>query len=524
MPPRARKPNEIARQVMPLLLCGAALIGSASTFTIIDDEARILGAAAQPLRTTLALFWSGVGQHEHPPLYDILLHFFLRSTGGAFESLRIPSILFFLAGLFLLARAAGRLGGPASAVAVVWLGVLWPFGFHYGRLAVWYSFSFFLMAGLTLAYLRYLEDQSSGRWRVLLLLGILLIWTNYFGWAILGCLAIDQLLRHRTREPTARPGILFKSVALLCVAFLPLLPAFRDEIRTGVNFHQSALAVLANAAFCVYSLFVSESMAPWYWRFSVPAGLAVLVCMGLVLTCIPRNVRRFLLYGAVLIAVMAVTGILNTKRLFLVAPWILLPVGVAVGANIKSRGLRLGLASTLLLICGIGWYGIYSRRFYSAPRFNEPWQKVAGDAADKIHGGATLISNNSSFFFYLTYILGAPNQNMPWKFAGLLPDQVHHPQVLSPEGWFSAGRPIGPKMIWIRGMNGPFGEASMDNVGQELDHACGARTSRLMMRDAGYSWKQRFFPELGESQWRIEVREYDCGPASSQEVFPIPSR
>src|ERR1700682_4998636 len=129
MPVRTRKPNEIARQVMPLMLLGIGLIGSNAQFTIIDDEPSIWGAAAQPVRATLALFWSGKGQHEHPPLYDIFFHFWLRLTGGALESLRVPSILFFLAGLFLLARAAGRLGGPSSAQAVVWLRALWALRF-----------------------------------------------------------------------------------------------------------------------------------------------------------------------------------------------------------------------------------------------------------------------------------------------------------------------------------------------------------------------------------------------------------
>src|ERR1700682_6776660 len=144
MPVRIGKPNEIARQVMPLMLLGIGLIGSNAQFTIIDDETSILGAATQPVRATLALFWSGEGQHEHPPLYDILLHFWLRWTGGAFESLRVPSILFFLAGLFLLARAAVRLGGPSSAQAVVWLRAVGAFWFFFWGLCGWCGlFAFF---------------------------------------------------------------------------------------------------------------------------------------------------------------------------------------------------------------------------------------------------------------------------------------------------------------------------------------------------------------------------------------------
>jgi hypothetical protein len=43
-----------------------------------------------------------------------------------------------------------------------------------------------------------------------------------------------------------------------------------------------------------------------------------------------------------------------------------------------------------------------------------------------------------------------------------------------------------------------------------------------MMRDPGYEWKQRMFPEMRALQWRIEVREYDCPPAGSPEIFHIP--
>jgi len=100
MSARHRKPNGIAQQVVPLLLLGVGLVITNNSATFIDDEATILGVAANPLRTTLALFFSGAGKHEHPPLFDILLHFWLRWTEGNFDYLRIPSILFFYRGTF----------------------------------------------------------------------------------------------------------------------------------------------------------------------------------------------------------------------------------------------------------------------------------------------------------------------------------------------------------------------------------------------------------------------------------------
>jgi hypothetical protein len=523
MPVPRRTPKELPRQVLPLLLLGIVLIGTNQNFTMIDDETRIIAAAAQPVRTTLALFWSGAGQHEHPPLYDLLLHFWLKWTGGAFEYLRVFPVVFYLVGLFLLGRAARRLAGADSANAVIWIGVFWPFGFLYGRIAAWYSFSFFLVAGLTLAYLHYLETPTRARRALLIVLCAALLWTNYFGWAILGCLAIDRLLRYRAAETTAKPADLLRMAVVLCLAFLPLLRAFRTVLSENLVLHQSPLGIVATAAFNVYSFFVSESVAPWFWFLSIPAGLAALACIGLVAASVPAPARRFLLYSGICIAMMAVTGILVTKRLLLIAPWVLLPIGLAVGTG-KSRIYRFGLPLALLVIAGIGWYGIYSRRYYSAPRFIEPWERTAQDAAAKVRGGATVIANNPSFFFYLTYILRVPESGASWKFAGTVPDQVQHPQVMSPEQWLASGHPFAPSMIWVRGMGGQISEGPMEQAAQELDHGCGARTSRLFMRDEGYKWKQRIFPERDELPWRIEVREYDCSATSPDQTLPIPSR
>jgi hypothetical protein len=290
-----------------------------------------------------------------------------------------------------------------------------------------------------------------------------------------------------------------------------------------VNLHQGALTILANAAFNVFSLFVSESVAPWYWWLSVPAGLAVLLSLVLVVWWLPRPARRFLLYAASLVVVMALIGILQTKYLLMLSPWVLLPVGVAI-ETAKPRWANFGLAATLLTIGAIGWYGIYSRRYYSAPQFIEPWQEVAADAAAKINGGATVIADHPSFLFYLTYFLRVPSQNGTWRFEGLLPDSVRHPQVYSPAGWLASGHPTSGKMILIRGGRDPGGNEPIDDAARQLDQSCGSISSRLRMRDQGYQWKQRFFTRLGEPQWRIEIREYDCDSSNSKQIYRIPPR
>ncbi len=527
MPPRQRTPNEISLQIVPLLLLGIGLVMTNTSVTIIDDEATILSDAASPLRTTLGLFFSGRGQLGHPPLYDILLHFWLRWTAGNFSYLRIPSILFFLAGLFLLGRASRRFSGLSGGIAVTgiaisWLGVLWPFGFLFGRLAAWYSFSFFLVAGLTLSYFKYLENQTARRWTVMFLFCAALVWTNYFGWAILGCLALDQFLRWRAKESTAPLKIILGTAALVCLCFLPLLPAFRMDLSRAINFHQRALPILANAALNVFSLFVSQSVALWYWRLSVPAGLAILFCVGLAAWWLPRPARRFLYYGAFLIVAMALIGILDAKYLFLLSPWVLLPVAVAI-ETAKPRWATFGLAAALLLIGGIGWYGIYTRRYYSEPRFIEPWQEIAGDTVAQIRTGATVIADQPSFLFYLTYILRVPQENGPWRYEGSLPVSVKYPQVFNSEAWLAAGHAMAGKMILVRGA-GTGESKSLDDAVKLLDQSCGSISSRLRMRDEGYAWKQRFFPRLIEPQWRIEIREYDCNSTNSKQVYPIPPR
>src|ERR1041385_5134057 len=107
-----------------LVLLTFLLLNTNRLFTFIDDEANMLGRAARPTSLFLGSLGDVIRGNEHPPLYDLLLHGWIRLTGGALDWLRVPSIVFFAIGLLCLSRAAKLLAGCEAATALLWLGLL----------------------------------------------------------------------------------------------------------------------------------------------------------------------------------------------------------------------------------------------------------------------------------------------------------------------------------------------------------------------------------------------------------------
>jgi hypothetical protein len=133
---------------------GAIMMSSNPWFTPVDDEIAIIDVAARPAWATMKQFLSGGGQHEHPPLSDLLLHGWLWLTNGNIHLLRLPSVIFYLLGAWFLVQATPRMAGDRARNYTLILLRLRPFGFHLGRLAGWYSFTFLLISLLTLVYLK----------------------------------------------------------------------------------------------------------------------------------------------------------------------------------------------------------------------------------------------------------------------------------------------------------------------------------------------------------------------------------
>lgn len=536
-PAQTRRPKPqrtitpLLRDAAPLLMLGSALFYTNRWLTLTDDETSTVSAAAQNVTTILSAARSAVG-NSHPPVYELLLHLWLRITGGAFDWLRAPAIICFLLGLWLLSRVARRLGGEESGNSLAWLGALWPFGFHAGRLAGPYPFAFLMIASVTWQYFRCLRSRRHSDWIIFCALSLVLLYTNDFGWALLALLAVDYWRRipESDTPESGRPlgnqpegkqrieGIL-ATTAVLAIGFAPRWPVFARELHSYLAWPHSVRFLFLNAAYNFYLLFVSQSVAPWFWRFSIPAAIGVAAILLFVLVGTGGASRRFLIFSVLLFALMMLAGVLQAKRLLLLGPWVLLPIAIALG-TIEKWQWRIPMALALATVAAVGWYGALNRRYYAEPQFLEPWGSVAQDAAEALRSGSGVIGNDNTFFFYLTYAVKPSQPNSAWRFAGVLPRQVQYPAVFDPKQWEEAGRPTPASVLWIRGSSAPEQLTSMNSAGEWLGGQCGDRITRYLARDAGYAWKQRFVPNFSGPAWRIEIRQYLCG----QSAAPPPAR
>jgi len=483
-----------------LLLCTlVAFLVSDPWFAVLEDEANIVTLAREPAGKTIAAFINGTGQHEHPPVSDLLLHLWLPIGGAAPWAIRLPSVVFYLAGLLLFAAVARKLAGDSAYMPLLWLGCLWPFGFHFGRLIGWYSWCFFLVGLITLCYLRYLEEPGWRNWTALVVPSLLLVYSNYYGWIILGCLGFDMLRRTPTRE-TVR--VLALTFAVLVTAYTPMLAAAVHVARRDVpSFYHRGIV----AAYHLYTWFVSEAVAPWFWALSIPASIAIGVCGVTLVMLLPRKHLYFLVYGIVLFGGLAAVGAVTTKRMLFISGWILVPLAIATTVQRRPH-LRRALIGSLAFIAAVGWYGILDRTLYASTHFVEPWSSVADTAAATLQTGGLVVTNSPSFRFYAQYSL----QRAGIVPASSLPGAVQHDRIQNVEDW-SPSRAWGENnVLFITGVNTSVLHLTKSSEEALLSHCTLVSTAR-MVPDSGHAFKASMFK--GKIPYRVSLQRFNCSGA-----------
>ena len=474
--------------------------------TFLDDEGTIVTTANIPTAERLAFFVNGSGEHLHPPLSDILLHAWLTVTHHSFKWMRIFSLLFYIAGLLILARCALHMGNRITPWAVLILGMLWPFGYFYARITGWYSCSFFLMATVTCCYQFLLQQSSRRRWMAFTVASILLLWTNYFGLAALAILLGDLLLFHRRiLKSNVRP--LLCSISVTGICFLPLLRALLAGTHSSVKSAPVTWAAsVMKVGFMVYAMLASVAVAPWFLPWSIPITFAALA-LFVVIVRHPQS-RLYLVYFTLLLLGLQEQGLLDLKRLLFVSPWLLL--SIALACSIAPRRQALLATTAIGVIFVLGWMGIATGRHPATSNFYEPWAATAATTANDARHGAVIISDSTPYFFYLNYALGL--EDVPWgeTYLGHANYQRLAGVSVFNENLDPRLAPSFPSVTLVSGVDLGPAMLKQSTILAALVNSCRQLSEQHSNPDPALNYKRMIDPKASVVSYRVSVRRFDC--------------
>jgi hypothetical protein len=457
-----------------------------------DDETLIVGKAArQPPLETIRLFIGGAGQHEHPPLYDVLLHLWMRATDDSQALLRVPSIAAWCLAVGLIAATAQRLWGRGRLALV--LAMAWPLGLFVGTPAHWSALAMLGIAASTWAYFRWRERGETSDAVLFALASIVLFWTNYLGLAFIGMLGI-HFLATRPDARTWRQGVVAGVVLLVGIA--PLVSPFVYELQHGPETDRTLLAIVADVVFHAWALLVSESVAPWTVA-AAPVALGALY-LGVRLAAGWRQAWPWIGLAAVFLA-SGLLGILSGKRIGLFGPWLVLCLAHLVHTDARPGRVLAAIA----VVFGMGWVGVVHGGWGSTFRYVEPWDEAIAQAMAWSGPGDWVVAEHPAFYFQARYDLG-------WdEWFDSVPEttlQASDRRFASFHGWREAVA-APRRLVYVRTVVDwrriPEKTAFEAHLGRHFRLV----EQRVWLEDPAVELKRRFVPD--PPQFRLEVRAYE---------------
>ena len=492
-------------------LYAAVLVCTNTRFTMLDDESNSIAIAGRTLTRGLLPFLIGsdVYRELHPPETEILWHVWMAATHHSFFLVRVLANVFFIGALLFTAGTAGRLAGRQAYWCTLLLGMAWPFAFQYGRIAGWYTLSTFLVSLLTWIYVQLLEDRDASRWVWFAAASVVLLWSNYFGLVFLALLLADMVIIHREVFVRRRRQVALTAV-VVAAAFAPLVRVALSDAWGFIGANPSKLSVAREVAVVGYPVFAmagSGAVAPWFWPLSVPVALAGI---ALTLATWHSDGRRWLLYGMAGMLAMDIARVFDVKRVLIFLPWLFLATGISLCKN-ETRWMRIGCGAVAVMILA-GWIGIASGQHEATTNLHEPWAQVARVVAEDARHGATVISENPPFFFYMDYALGLQGEMQAADGADLGKDlyRAHGYTILDPDETAQQAQPQHGRVVLVNG-SGVFADVeAMRKLQESFSLRCAQQGEYRAAPDPALPWKQRFIPDVPLLEYRADVTWFDC--------------
>ena len=183
------------------------------------DEALSVNIARLPLSDL-----RGALKHDGaPPIYYVLLHFWIDVFGSSDVAVRALSGVFSVATLPLAYLAGKRLGGRSVAWWAVLILAVSPYAVRYATETRMYALVMFLVLWGYLALRRALDAPTLGRLVMVAVVTALLVYTLYWSFYVVAVVGVGLLVAWRRGSPATRRAAP-RVVVAMAVGGLMLLP------------------------------------------------------------------------------------------------------------------------------------------------------------------------------------------------------------------------------------------------------------------------------------------------------------
>jgi mannosyltransferase len=373
------------RWMVPILLLAFLLrIAYLDTQGLWWDEAFSFSLSNADLRTLLE---DAVHDKVHPPLYYVLMHFWLM-LGHEEYLLRFFSVLWGVISVSVMYVAGSTVGGKRLGALAALLLAVSPFNVWYSQEVRMYSLTTMLVLAASVSCLRLLRADTMTNWVAYGLLSLLALYSEYlYLLVVLGHGVFLVVLRRRY------PAILRKWISCMMVVGVLFLPWLLAVFTTG-GFYSASIswispARLSDLFWTLYSLTVGLTTDPRHPLYLAAALIALsLVGYGLV-SGRPRKeqekvmvVSIWLVLPLLLTFVISLNWPLPQRRSIYIdrffnplLPAFLILVALGIQRAVSAKGARraisaLGLA-VLVIATGSSMHNLYYDDDYARDQWRE---------------------------------------------------------------------------------------------------------------------------------------------------------
>jgi len=441
------------------------------------DEAVSYRTAALPLPALL----DAVAQQDiHPPLYYVLLHYWLRAGDSEFW-LRLLSVLFSVASVWLIGRLGQSLLEPRAGVVAAAILAVSPLHVWYAREARMYALVVLLaLASVTCLWRALMAERRAGWWWAgVVVSGTLLLYTSTTGIWLLAALNVFVLGWAWARRRWPALGGWWLSQAAIVLLFLPWLPSLANQLAISRRLASWIPAPTVGSIINLLGDFNSRNL-PFWFRASLDGAaaagtnrapgaiepefgianigfVAVVLAAAVGLTLRRRRAGQWLLW-CLLVVPVGLAFLLSQKyvRLPLLTPLLgdsqsfftvknLIVASVPyylLVASVLTAGRRWVLAGGLTLLLGLN---MISHRLEPEVRAKEDWRGVVATLREQA-GPADVIVFSPGYLelgyaYYARHAAPlAPTRGFPTDEVGL-----HEPV----RTWTADEAVAGARRVWL---------------------------------------------------------------------------